>query len=193
MDDRKKKSILFGCLITVSLFAILIVVLANIKITPLKVFKDPQYKFSLKYPTYWRMELRSGDGLALVSFFAPKSSEFDMFAENVNITVQNLGLRPRLRNLDAFTKETVKQLLGTFGEFVNVVESKQIRMGGLPAYRITYVTSANTGVTGSKIKYLHVWVIRENAAFILTFIGIRKEFDDNLRHVNRMIKTFKFE
>lgn len=193
MDDKKKKNILFGCLISISLFVILIVILANIKVTPLKVYTDPQFKFSLKYPAYWRMVPRPEGGAALVQFFAPKSSEFDRFAENVNIVANHLGLYPKLRNLDAFSKETMRQLLGVFGEFVNVVENKQIRLDGLPAYRFSYITSDETGVSGSKIKYLHVWVMHGQHVLILTFIGERNEFDDNLKHVNRMIRTFKFE
>lgn len=193
MEEKKTKNFLFGCLIAVSLFVIFIVILANIKVTPLKTYQDKQFKFSLKYPEYWVMEERPHDGLGLVQFSAPQSSEFDKIYESVNITLVDLALKPQLQNIDNFTKTTTTQLLGVFGDYVNVVESKKIRLGGLPAYRLTYVTLTETAFAKAKFKYLHAWTVRGRHAFILTFVGEKDGFNANLRHVNRMIRTFKFE
>jgi hypothetical protein len=193
MKDKKKQNFLFGCLIAISLFVILIVVMANIKVTPLKVYTDPQFKFSLKYPAYWKMVPRPEKGLALVQFFAPKSSESDEIFENVNIVLVDLSTKPKMMDLNFFTDVTTKQLLGVFGDYVNVLESKQIRMSGMPAYRILYITKTESGLTQSKIKYLHAWMIKGRAAFILTYVGDQEGFDASLKHVDRMIRTFKFE
>ena len=193
MEDTKKQNFLFGCLITISLFAILIVILANIKVTPLEVYTDQQFKFSLKYPAYWEMVPRPENGAALVQFFMPKTSEDDNVAENVNIVLVDLSTNPKMTDIKFFTTVTTKQLLGVFGDYVNVLNSQQIRMSGLPAYRITYITKTEAGAIQAKIKYLHAWVIQGRFAFILTFVGDQEGFDANLNDVNRMIKTFKFE
>jgi len=160
--------------------------------TPLDVYTDPQYHFSLKYPRGWTVTSRPENGAALVSFVPPLTPG-DVFAENVNITLFDLAREPRLTDIDAFTKETTRQLLGVFGKYVNVYDARKIRMGGLPAYRLAYVTHNKAEATQEKMKYLHAWTIKGQFAFILTFAGERQQFDESLKHVDRMIRTFRFE
>lgn len=200
MDKRKLQNVLFSVLISIAVLVIVAVILDHIKITPLKVYRDKEYHFTLKYPEYWTMEERPQGGVALVVFAAPRGEEGDKFNESVNITVVDLSREPKLQNLTAFSKETTRQLLGVFGKYFNVFESQMIRMGrhfgpfgGIPAYRFGYITLNKTAATGGKLKYLHVWTLRGRTAFILTFAGDLEDFNANLRHFNRMVKTFKFE
>lgn len=192
MAVKKTQHIVFGLLIVLSLIAILVVILLTIKITPLKVYTDKQFHFSLKYPKSWTLKVRPENGAALAVFIPPVTPG-DKFAENVNITIFDLSRRPRLMELKAFTKENTRQILGMFGKYVNVYESKQIRMGGLPAYRLAYITMEQPLATDEKMKYLYAWTIKGRTAFIVTFVGERGQFDEHLPHVNRMIRTFKFE
>jgi uncharacterized membrane protein len=189
--ERKIQNILFGWLIAAAVLIILVVILEFIKITPLETYVDPQYHFSLKYPAYWKKIDRPEQGMALVQFVAPQSSSLDKFAENVNISLVDLGRKPGM-TLQSFSHLTTKQLIGVFGDYVNILESREIRLGGLPAYRFSYMTHTDTFATKSKMKYFHVWTLRGGYALILTYVGEQKEFDKNLRHVNRMIRTFKF-
>lgn len=189
--ERKAQNRFFAWMIGIALFVILLIILESIKITPLETYQDPQYQFSLKYPAYWTRIDRPEEGMALVQFAAPSSSEFDKFAENVNISIVDMSAKPDM-DLKGFSNLTTRQLIGVLGDFVNILESKNIRMGGYPAYRISYITHTVTPLTETKLKYLHVWTIRGSTAFILTYVGEQKEFDENLPHVNRMIRTFRF-
>lgn len=191
---KQSQHVVLSLLIGVSFVVIGAVAFLTLRgqVTPLEIYHDPQYHFSLKYPQGWTVTSRPENGAALVSFVPPVTPG-DRFAENVNITLLDLAREPRLTDLDVFTKETTRQLLGVFGKYVNVYDARKIRMGGLPAYRLAYVTHNETRATNQKMKYLHAWTLKGRLAFILTFVGESRQFDEYVKHVDRMIKTFRFE
>ncbi|MEW5894827.1 MAG: PsbP-related protein [Candidatus Omnitrophota bacterium] len=193
MKEKKLQNFLFGALITVALVVIVMVILSQIKIIPTKEYHDEQFKFTVKYPAYWPIVVRPQNGMALVQFSSPKSSEDDKVIENVNISIVDLALNPKMMDINYFSKITTQQMIGTFGEGLNVLETKSARWSGLPAFRFSYVTKEKTSITGSRMKYLHVWTIKGQYAFILTYIGEAEEFDENMKRANIIIKSFKFD
>ncbi len=192
MREKKSHNIFFGAIITVAVLVIVIGAMAIIQVTPLSVYRDPQYHFSLKYPSYWTVVERPQNGAALVQFMLPPSSALDSFIENVSITTVDLSRNPEMTDLKRFTRSTTGQMTGVFGEYLNILETRDIRMGGQPAFRFVYVTHADTAATKGKMKYLHVWTLRGTQALIITYMGNQDDFDTNLPHVNRIIRTFTF-
>ena len=194
MKEKKIQNRFFGCLIAVASFIILIIILQSIKVTPLKVFQDPQYHFSLKYPAYWQVVTHPQDEkLILAAFALPFSPETDKFRENISITLVDLSRLPQLMDLNRFTARTIKQAIAAFGEYADVVESRQLRMDGIPAYRFSFVTRAGLADVRSRMKHVYVWFIRGRYGYILAFMGDMDAVNANLKHFNRMVRTFKFE
>lgn len=193
MDKKKTQNIFFGCLITIAVFVIIIVILLSVKVTPLEEYHDPDYGFSLKYPAYWAKIMRPEDGAGLVSFFPRPIAEDDKFIENISITMSEIPPGSDLTNIKNFSQNNIKVTLALFKESVNVLEQKEIRVGGLPAYRFLFITNESIALTGHKMKYLFIWVLRGNQAFTMTFFGDQPQFNDHVKDVNRMIRTFRFD
>lgn len=191
MKEWKYFDIFFRLLIGIVTLVILVIILSVIKVTPLEVYRDPQYSFSLKYPAYWTKIDRPEEGLALVQFIPPQISTTPKFADSLNIVAVDLGRMPQVRDIDSLSRTTMNQLMAAFGEHVTVTESRRIRLGGQPAYRFSYVTSEATAL-GVKMRYFYVWTLRGHEALIMTYVGESDDFHANLRHINRMIRTFRF-
>ena len=191
MKEWKYFDIFFRVLVVLVVLFGVVAVLSVIKVTPLEVYRDPQYHFSLKYPAYWTKIDRPEEGLALVLFTPPRTSTAPKFGDSLNIVAVDLARTPQLQELERFSSTTAKQLLAALGDRVTVTESRRIRLGGQPAYRFACVTREATPL-GVKMKYFHVWTLRGHEALIMTYVGEADDFDANLRHLNRIIRTFRF-
>lgn len=193
MKEKKKQRFFFGCLISFSLFVIFIVLVSMIETAPYTDYTSSQYHFSMKYPSSWTV-IDQVPPPVMVQFSSPKSSEMDQVFENVNIVYFDLS-RKRYKDLNSFSKTTMEQMVGAFGEFVTVQDNRPITFGGQPGYRFSYMARSEAGNLDNKpqLKYLHVWTIRGDYAYILTYAGEKKEFDENLNYVEEMIASFQFD
>lgn len=189
LDPKVKQSLLYNILIGVGLFIAIIAALANIKVTPYVIYKDATYHFHIKYPKNWKM-IEKPEGGSIVAFVAPKDNSADYFAENFNIVVQDLSLHPMA--LNQFSNTAIKQLTGTLGNFVEVVESRPTRLSGREAYRFVYAGMRMEKVP-KPIQYYHVWIVDGNTAYILTFAGLKDDFHLYKDKLNAMLGSFKLE
>jgi hypothetical protein len=183
LNERRKQSWIYGTVLGVSLFVILLAVLASIKIINYKEYVDVEAGFKMKYPVNWTV-IRRPEGGAVVAFVSPKATEWDPYLENVNITIQPLW---EPMDLNKFSEVATKQLTGTFKELIKVQESKRASMAGRPAFRLVYV-----GNVKGPIKFMHVWVLKNNQGYIFTYSAAAQDVDKYRRFVQGMIKSFQF-
>jgi len=193
MKEKKKQNFFFGCLISFSAFVILFILL--VALVPDESYTDytnSRYGFSMQYPSSWTV-IDQVTPPVMVQFASPQSSEVDNITENVNIVYFDLS-RKRYKDLNSFSKTTVDQLVGAFGEFVTVLDNKPISFGGLPGHCLSYIGRSEAGNPDRiQLKYLHAWTVRGDYAYILTYAGEKDEFNENLPSVEAMIRSFRFE
>ena len=201
LDQIKLQSWLFGFGISLGILLIIVAILASIKVTSYATYTDPKIGIRVKFPAYWRVVDRP-EGGAIVAFLTPKSSALDTFIENVNITIKDISSTPMTPM--EFSRETVKQLTGTFAGYISVLESQPISVAHRPGYRFLYmgdVAQQNINAVEAQygkvdvsnpLKYLHVWVLKDNRAYIITYVGLKSEFDKYLKEVNVLINSFQF-
>ena len=183
ISKKRKFSRLFGILIGLGIFLIVIAVMAVIRVTPYNVYKNEVAGIRMKYPAYWKIiDQVSAPGL-VVAIASPMQTALDTYAENVNVTFQDLD---KPITLPQFSQTAMRQLTGTFKEKVKVLESGPTRLAGRPAYRFSYLITA----TDPPRKFLHIWVIAGTRAYIFTYNGTEKDFDVFMGEVKAMIKSF---
>lgn len=185
ISQKRKKAWLWNSLIGVGSFILILIVLANIDATPYNTFESPEYQLRIKYPAYWSMT-ESPEGGAVVVFVAPQQHQMDFFQENINVSIQPLRGSADLRR---FTDMTVRQLTGTFKNYVEVVEGRDVRLAGRPAYRFAYET---VGADSQKMKYLHVWTLRGPYAYIITYAARAHNFNDYKTELKKVLRSFEF-
>ena len=189
MRKSKKQSFQFGCLTAIGLFLILIGILALIPAIDYEIYENQKFGFQMKYPDYWDMLNNEGEEGAIVVFWGPVETVMDKFQTNANVTYVRLsGENP---SIEQFSKKAMRQITGTFEGYVQVLNSSRMKVAGLPAWRFIYM-----GQDGNKVKnpmkYMHVWVIKDNTAYILTFASEKKYFRKNYGIFKAMIKSFEF-
>ena len=184
LSQKQKQSRFFGFLIFLVVLLIIGVILEMIKVTPYAVYRNQAAGIRMKYPASWkRVRDLNAPGL-IVAFASPLQTAFDTYAENVNITFQDLSAKPM--TLAQLSQLTMRQLTGTFQNQVKVVESEPAELAGRPAYRFSYIIVA----PDPPRKFMHIWTIAGSKAYIFTYNGTVKDFDVFQGEVNAMIKSF---
>ena len=186
LTKKQKQARLFGWLIFIGMFWIVIAILAVIPVTPYTTYKNQAAGIRLKYPAAWKMiEHPDNTPGAIVAFLAPQQTAMDTYAESVNISFQNLEANPM--SLGQFTQLAIRQFTGTFIKDIEIVESDSTQLAGQPAYRFSYVAK----IPDAPFKLMHVWVLDGTKAYIFTYGATEKDFDVFRGEVETMLKSFR--
>ena len=203
IDQIKLQSWLLSLGIFIGVLLIVGAILSSIKITTYATYTDPKSGIRVKFPAYWKVIDRP-EGGALVAFLTPKSNDMDVFIENVNISVKDMSGTPMTPM--EFSRETIKQLTGTFAGFISVLESQPMTVAYRPGYKFVYIgdvskenletVKAEYGISNldnsNPLEYMYVWVLKDNRAYIMTYVAQKSEFDKYLKEVNVIIRSFEF-
>jgi len=146
-------------------------------------YENPTHGIRIKYPKDWTMQ--EGFMGTVVVFLSPKADASDVFQENLNVGVEDLsGVSI---TLDEYTELTIDQM-GQFITDFTVIESGKTTLAGNPAYKIVY--------TGSQaqysIKWMQIWAIKDDKAYLITYTAETDSFSDFLEIVEAMISSFEF-
>ena len=183
---KRKQAWLWNTLIGIGVFVLILIALANIDATPYNTFTSQKYRMQIKYPAYWTM-VKNPPGGAVAVFVSPKQNPMDLFQESINVVVQPLP--GQATDLTKFSELTVKQLTGTFKKYVEVLEGRNVKLGGRPAYRFVYKTGGNDP---DGREYLHVWAVRGPYAYIITYAARAGDFDEYKLELRKVLRSFEF-
>ena len=184
MKNRKLQTIILS-VVTLASIAVIIFIVTKLKDQgEFLVYKSDQYHFQLQYPKTWQIG-KPIENVA-VWFVAPSEGALDSFQESVNIIVQDLRKSPM--SLSMYSEMAVKQMKAVFENNLEIVEKKPVRLSGLPAYKFNYYGKSNAGRT---YEFLHVWTIKNDIAYQVSFTASSESFDDYLPVVQSMMKSFE--
>lgn len=95
-------------------------------------YVDTAYSFEMDYPKDWTMEAE--DGVLVASFVSPYLDDFDYFAENLNVTTEDISWYGPM-TLQEYADVFVEQIKLALPEY-EVVEMRDEMMGSNPAMSI---------------------------------------------------------
>ncbi|MFH1563605.1 MAG: PsbP-related protein [Nitrospirota bacterium] len=150
--------------------------------TQFSTYNNPGDGIRIKYPKDWTKQEKIM-GMNVI-FSSPLESDSDTFQENVNVIVQDLSAQPM--TLDEYTKlslEQVKQIVTD----ASIPYSSATTLDGNSANRIIY-----TGRVGIyNIKWMQIYTIKDNTAYILTYTAETDKYNDFLDTAQEMINSFE--
>lgn len=118
-------------------------------------------------------------------FFSPKEGPLDAFTENMNIVVQDISSNPM--DLQQYSDIAITQMRAVFKDEMQIVKSEPFFFAGRMGYKLVY-TGKNPG---GDIKFMHVWTIKDNIAYQITYSALVSSFDRFLPTAEKMIRSFK--
>ncbi|WP_239616158.1 DUF1795 domain-containing protein [Cohnella mopanensis] len=133
-----------------------------------KTFKDGTYGTTFQYPEDWTYQENIGG--AIVAFLSPRENDSDMFQENINFLIQDLGGQ-KVKLADYV--DATKQQLGALITGFKLEDEGASSEDGVEAYNLLY-----SGKQGEyNLKWQQSFAIIEGKAYVITYTAEEGSFD----------------
>lgn len=184
MDQDSKKTILIVIWCVAAALLVIGGAWAWYSMSQYKTYRNAEYKFIVKYPSEWKM-MEHYQGTA-VTFVKPKQTALDVFQPNVNITIQEVPAK--IATLKSFSETITKQMTVVFKKSIVIKEDKDVIFGGRPGHRLVV-----DAPKPSNLRMMFVWTIKGPFAYLFTFMGQGKQYQDLMPTIDQMTKSFAFK
>jgi len=140
-------------------------------------YENDDYGVKISYPSDW--EQKETEDL-IVAFLSQKADASDTIQENLGLTMNDLA--GQYLTLQDYNKLAIEQLKQTFPD-IKIIESGSTVLSNLPAYKVVF--------TASDLKFMQVWTIKNELAYVWSFVSTESEFPDYLGTVQKMLDSFE--
>ena len=139
--------------------------------------------FRLSVPGDWdvRQDVKSVRLIAL----APLDGPDDPFRENLNVTIQDV---PEATSLEAYYDDVFAEIATSIPSFQEV-ETRNTRIGGVPAKRLVYEYTFN----GRPFRVITYVLLGGDRGYFLTGTALASTFDAYAETFEQIAETFELE
>ena len=140
-------------------------------------YENPDYGVKIKYPSDWQ-QTETED--LIVAFLSPKTDASDAVQENLGLTMNDLAGQGL--TLQKYNEIAIEQLKQTFPD-IKIIESGSTVLSNIPAYKVVF--------TASNLKFMQAWIIKNNLAYIWSFVSTESSYSDYLGTIQTMLDSFE--
>ena len=139
-----------------------------------KLYENPTYGIQIQYPSDWgRLDLSFLQDSADIDFYPLSDTSL---AKNVKLQVNNLPFHNM--TLEEYTNTQINPT-----EEI-LLESNTTTLADIPGYKIVF-----TNVAG--LKTMQVWTIKDDKAYIITYVAKEEDYENDLQIAQKMIDSFE--
>ena len=139
-----------------------------------RIYENPTYGIQIQYPSDWgRLDLSFLQDSADIDFYPLSDTSL---AKNLKIQVENLPFRNM--TLEEYTNIQINPIEE------NLLESNTTTLADIPGYKIVF-----TNIAG--LKTMQVWTIKDDKAYIITYVAKEEDYENDLQIVQKMIDSFE--
>ncbi|HZB17158.1 MAG TPA: PsbP-related protein [Nitrososphaeraceae archaeon] len=140
------------------------------------IYDNPTFGIRIQYPSDWgRLDLSFLQHSADIDFYPLNDTSL---AKNVKIQVNNLPSRNM--TLEEYTNSQINLLEE------NLLESSAATLAGILGYKIVF-----TNIEG--LKTMQVWTIKDDKAYIITYVTQEEDYEKELQIAQKMIDSFEIK
>src|ERR671913_2526232 len=138
------------------------------------IYDNPTFGIRIQYPSDWgRLDLSFMQDSADIDFYPLADTSL---AKNVKVQVNNLPSRNM--TLEEYTNSQINPLEE------KLLESNTTILAGIPGYKIVF-----TSLQG--LKTMQVWTIKNDKAYIITYVAQEEDYEKELQVAQKMIDSFE--
>ena len=139
-----------------------------------RIYENPTYGIQIQYPSDWgRLDLSFLQDSADIDFYPLSDTSL---AKNLKIQVENLPFHNM--TLEEYTNTQINPIEE------NLLESNTTTLANIPGYKIVF-----TNIAG--LKTMQVWTIKDDKAYIITYVAKEEDYENDLQIVQKMIDSFE--
>ena len=141
-----------------------------------KLYENPTYGIQIQYPSDWgRLDLSFLQDSADIDFYPLSDTSL---AKNLKIQVKNLPFHNM--TLEEYTNTQINPT-----EEI-LLESNTTTLADIPGYKIVFANIAG-------LKTMQVWTIKDDKAYIITYVAKEEDYENDLQNVQKMIDSFEIK
>ncbi|ALF54357.1 serine/threonine protein kinase [Nostoc piscinale CENA21] len=164
--------------------AVGLILLSQIKINQTNFSNYAAHGVKINYPDNWAVqETPNAVTQDIVTFLAPKQSDYDQFQELVTIRVEPLS-----STLDESKDLFIREVKNTVDD-AQIESSSETTLANQRANQLVFTGKIDNG----RLKSLQVWTLQNDNAYIITYTATVDEYDKFLPIAEKMIRSFVFE
>jgi eukaryotic-like serine/threonine-protein kinase len=139
-------------------------------------YDNPTFGVRIQYPSDWgRLDLSFQQHSADIDFYPLADTSL---AKNLKIQVKNIPFHNM--TLEEYTNTQINLLDG------NLLESSTTTLADIPGYKIVF-----TNMEG--LKTMQVWTIKDDKAYIITYVAQEEDYEKDLQIAQKMIDSFEIK
>src|SRR5918992_672609 len=139
-----------------------------------RIYENPTYGIQIQYPSDWgRLDLSFLQDSADIDFYPLSDTSL---AKNLKIQVENLPFHNM--TLEEYTNTQINPIEE------NLLESNTTTLANIPGYKIVF-----TNIAG--LKTMQVWTIKDDKAYIITYVAQEVDYEKELQIAQKMIDSFE--
>src|SRR5919107_1919212 len=140
------------------------------------IYDNPTFGIRIQYPSDWgRLDLSFLEHSVDIDFYPLADTSQ---AENLKVQVMNLPFHNM--TLEEYTNTQINI------PEENLLESSATTLAGIPGYKIVF-----TNIEG--LKTMQVWTIKDDKAYIITYIAQEEDYEKELQIAQKMIDSFEIK
>jgi serine/threonine-protein kinase len=141
-----------------------------------RIYENPTYGIQIQYPSDWgRLDLSFLQDSADIDFYPLSDTSL---AKNVKLQVKNLPFH------NMTLKEYTNSQINPTEEIL--LESSTTTLADIPGYKIVF-----TNIEG--LKTMQVWTIKDDKAYIITYVAQEEDYEKDLQIAQKMIDSFEIK
>jgi eukaryotic-like serine/threonine-protein kinase len=138
------------------------------------LYENPTYGIKIQYPSDWgKLDLSFLQDSADIDFYPLSDTSL---AKNVKLQVKNLPFHNM--TLEEYTNTQINPT-----EEI-LLESNTTTLADLPGYKIVFTNMAG-------LKTIQVWTIKDDKAYIITYVAKEEDYEKDLQIAQKMIDSFE--
>ena len=150
--------------------------------TKFLTYDSSVYGIRIKYPSDWTKQ-EQVPGL-VAAFLSPQESASDTYQENFGVFIEDLSTQPM--TLEEYTELSVTSIEQLITD-ANILDSSTTTLDGNSAHKVVY-----TGrLEQYNLKWMQIWTVKDNTAYVLTYVSEVNKYNDFLDTVQEMVNSFE--
>ena len=140
-------------------------------------YENSDYGIKIKYPSDWQ-QTENED--VIVAFLSRKTDASEAVQENLGLTMNDLAGQGL--TLQKYNEIAIEQLKQTFPD-IKIIESGSTVLSNNPAYKVVF--------TASNLKFMQAWTIKNDLAYVWSFVSTKSSYSDYLGTIQTMLDSFE--
>ncbi len=140
-------------------------------------YENPDYGIKISYPSGWQQTENEN---VIAAFVSPKTSASDTVQESLGLTMNDLAGQGL--TLQKYNEIAINQLKQTFLD-ITILESETASLADNPAHKVVF--------TASNRKFLQIWTLKNDLAYIWTFVSVEEGYAAYISTAQRMLDSFE--